>query len=97
MKTKLLQTSKIFESKVRLQMIASLSVSDLTYKQLKDICECTDGNMTTHTKKLIEENFIHAKKEFVNNKPRTTYSLTDKGRKEFNEYVEILRRLADGT
>lgn len=85
--------SKVFESRIRIQMIASLSISDLTYNQLKEICKCTDGNMTTHTKKLIDENFISIKKEFVKNKPQTTYHLTTLGRKSFIEYVEILNEL----
>ena len=42
-------TSKVFESHIRIQMIASLSVSDLTYKQMKEILGCTDGNMTIKT------------------------------------------------
>ena len=50
--------------------------------------------MTTHTKKLLEENFITIKKEFVNNKPQTTYHLTDLGRNAFLEYVDILNELA---
>ncbi|MDH6365996.1 MULTISPECIES: transcriptional regulator [unclassified Breznakia] len=97
MSTKLLQTSKVFESNIRLQMIASLSVSDLTYRELKDICECSDGNMTTHTKKLVENDYISVKKEFINNKPQTTYSLTKKGRREFLEYVNILNSLTTGS
>ena len=94
MKYNLSNVSKIFESRIRIQMIAGLSISDLTYKQLKEICQCTDGNMTTHTKKLLEENFITIKKEFVNNKPQTTYHLTDLGGNAFLEYVDILNELA---
>lgn len=60
----LLSTSKIFDAKIRIQMIASLYVYDLTYKQLKQVCQCSDGNMTTHTKKLIAEEFITVKKSF---------------------------------
>lgn len=93
MNNNLLNVSKVFESKTRIQMIASLSIADLTYNQLKKICQCTDGNMTTHTKKLMENEFITVKKEFVNNKPRTTYHLTDFGRDSFLEYVEILNNL----
>ena len=89
--------SKIFESRIRIQMIASLSISDLTYKQLKEICQCTDGNMTTHTKKLVEEKFIKTHKKFVNNKPQTTYHLTDLGRKSFLDYVNTLNELANKT
>lgn len=89
----IINSSKVFESNIRLQMIASLSVSDLTYKELKNICNCSDGNMATHTKKLIEEDFITVEKSFVNNKPQTTYILTKKGKEEFIKYVELLNSL----
>ena len=85
-------TSKVFESHIRIQMIASLSVEDLTYKQ---ILGCTDGNMTTHTKKLIQEGFMEVRKEFVNNRPQTTYHLTDEGRTQFEEYVALLNKLVE--
>lgn len=88
-------TSKVFESHIRIQMIASLSISDLTYKQMKEILGCTDGNMTTHTKKLIQEGFMVVKKEFVNNRPQTTYHLTDEGRKKFEDYVQLLNNLVE--
>lgn len=97
MKKNILDTSKMFESKIRIQMIASLSVSDLTFNQLKKICQCTNGNMTTHTTKLIESGFIEKKKEFINDKPQTTYHLTDLGKSEFNNYVQILSDLIKET
>jgi len=93
MNKNILDTSKMFESKIRIQMIASLSVSDLTFNQLKKICQCTNGNMTTHTTKLIDSGFIEKSKEFINDKPQTTYHLTDFGRSEFNNYVQILSNL----
>ena len=88
-------TSKVFESHIRIQMIASLSIEDLTYKQMKEILGCTDGNMTTHTKKLIQEGFMEVRKEFVNNRPQTTYHLTDEGRTQFEEYVALLNKLVE--
>lgn len=88
-------TSKVFESHIRIQMIASLSIEDLTYKQMKEILGCTDGNMTTHTKKLIQEGFMEVRKEFVNNRPQTTYHLTDEGRTQFEKYVALLNKLVE--
>jgi DNA-binding PadR family transcriptional regulator len=52
--------------------------------------------MTTHTSTLIKGEYVTVKKEFIKNKPLTTYHLTKKGRKEFNEYVEILNVLKKG-
>lgn len=96
MNNNLLNTSKIFDAKIRIQMIASLYVSDLTFNQLKKICRCSDGNMTTHTKKLINEEYVIVKKEFKDNKPLTTYHLTEKGRSEFVNYVNTLNNLIKG-
>jgi len=90
MENSILDTSKVFDAKVRIQMLASLTIDDLTFKQLKEICNCSDGNMTTHTKKLVEEGFVSVKKEFKNNRPLTTYHLTDKGKDAFIDYVSKL-------
>ncbi|WP_081660281.1 transcriptional regulator [Pseudobutyrivibrio ruminis] len=32
-------------------------------------------------------------KAFVNNKPQTTYTITEFGRAQFKEYVELLEKL----
>ena len=89
----ILESSKVFESNIRIQMIASLCSGSLTYKELKEICNCTDGNMATHLKKLLAEEFVTEKKEFINKKPQTTYTLTNKGKEEFIAYIDLLKSL----
>ena len=79
------ETFKIFESNIRLKMVAGLSKSNLTYNQLRELCNCSDGN------------FIDVKKEFVNNKPKTTYNLTEYGQKEFKEYIKFLKKIIEET
>ena len=49
MKNKIINYSKVFESIIRVQMISSLYISSLTYNELKEVCNCSDGNMATHT------------------------------------------------
>ena len=95
MKNKIINYSKVFESIIRVQMISSLYISSLTYNELKEVCNCSDGNMATHTKKLLSEGFILTNKEFVNNKPKTTYSLTEKGREEFVNYIKLLNNVVN--
>lgn len=82
--------SKIFDSTIRIQILASLSISDLTYKELKTVCQCADGAMTNHTNKLHNAKYINIKKEFINNHPQTTYSITELGREQFKEFVQAL-------
>ena len=50
-----------------------------------------------HTKKLVSAGFIDVKKEFVNNKPKTTYNLTEYGQKEFKEYIKFLKKIIEET
>ena len=75
------ETFKIFESNIR----------------LRELCNCSDGNIATHTKKLVSADFIDVKKEFVNNKPKTTYNLTEYGQKEFKEYIKFLKKIIEET
>ena len=86
------ETFKIFESNIRLKMVAGLSKSNLTYNQLRELCNCSDGNIATHTKKLVSAGFIDVKKEFVNNKPKTTYNLTEYGQRNLRSTL-ILKKL----
>lgn len=90
MKKSISKQSKIFDSTIRIQILASLYTSPLTYSQLKRVCQCADGAMTNHTNKLYEAGFIDVHKEFVNKRPQTTYSITEFGKKSFKEFVQLL-------
>jgi len=46
----------------------------------------TRGNLSSHMTKLEEVGYVDVIKEFVNRKPVTMLSLTDKGRNAFLEY-----------
>lgn len=92
MSKNIINVSKIFESTIRIQILASLYTSELTYSQLKKVCQCADGAMTNHTKKLNDGGYINVKKEFVNNRPQTTYSITEFGKKEFINFISILNQ-----
>lgn len=52
--------------------------------------------MTTHMKELVGAGYVEVKKEFVDNKPRTSYSLTPEGKKKFKNYIETLKQLIGG-
>ncbi|MBQ9625039.1 MAG: transcriptional regulator [Clostridia bacterium] len=81
---------EMFQSKIRLAIITALISGEKSFKALKQITEATDGNLSTHLAKLEEAEYISCKKEFVGKKPSTTYSLKEKGRKEFTAYVDLL-------
>ena len=54
------------------------------------ITSATDGNLGIQIKKLNELGYIAIEKAFVNNKPQTTCTITEYGRMQFKEYVEML-------
>ena len=56
----------------------------------------TFGNLSSHMSKLEENGYIRVDKEFVQKKPVTTLSLTEKGRVAFEEYRGRMRHLFVG-
>ena len=80
----------MFQSKLRIAIVACLLTGEQTFKEVKEITGATDGNLSIHLSKLEESGYINIIKDFLNNKPRTRYNLTEKGKKEFIEYVNTL-------
>jgi DNA-binding MarR family transcriptional regulator len=83
----------VLTSRIRLAMVSALAtVDEMEFTVLRDLVGATDGNMTTHTKRLEEAGYIEVEKRFVERKPCTSYRLTEKGRASFAAYVEELGR-----
>lgn len=82
-----------FQSRIRLAVISSLIMGDSTFSQIKEITQTSDGNLSIHLRKLEEAGYISSKKEFIGKKPRSTYTLTNNGRKEFEDYVKLLGQI----
>lgn len=83
---------QIFHEPSRLAIISALcgAVDGLTFNELKEHCELTDGNLSRHLKALEEASAVRIEKSFVGAKPRTTVFLTDQGRESFLEYLQAL-------
>ncbi|MCK4653152.1 MAG: transcriptional regulator [Candidatus Cloacimonetes bacterium] len=91
MESKFADLDSIIHSRVRLAIIILLlqsKTADFTY--LKKEIGVSDGNLSTHLRKLEEAKYIKVQKRFENRKPKTTISLTDKGRDALNEYTRNL-------
>lgn len=83
----------IFQSKIRIAIVSCLLTGAKTFGDIKALTGATDGNISTHMKKLASAGIVNQVKDYKNNKPRTTYSLTDEGRKEFEDYVKRLEEI----
>jgi DNA-binding PadR family transcriptional regulator len=86
--------NKVFESRVRLGIMSILMVNEwVEFKTLKELLKVTDGNLASHLSALEKKLLIEVNKEFVGKKPRTTYNVTNEGKRLFNKHLEALEAL----
>lgn len=64
-----------------------------TFNEVKEITGATYGNLSVQTSKMVESGYIEVNKDFFNNKPRTRYNITIKGKNEFIDYVNTLESI----
>ena len=70
---------------------------ELSFTELRDALNMTDGNLTTHIRTLQEAGYVSVAKSYHNNRPLTTCSLTTGGRKAFADYVDLLEQIVQQT
>jgi DNA-binding MarR family transcriptional regulator len=89
-----LQLDRVIHEKGRLAIMSALAATpELSFTELKNALEMTDGNLTTHIRILQEEGFISVAKSYQNNRSLTTCSLTKAGRKAFADYIDLLEKI----
>lgn len=82
----------LLHSQLRLAIVSILlSVKEADFAFLKEKTEATSGNLSVQIEKLAEADYIAVRKEIVGKKPRTTCSLTEKGREALDEYIKTLK------
>lgn len=82
----------LLHSQLRLAIVSILlSVKEADFAFLKEKTEATSGNLSVQIEKLAEAEYIAVRKEIVGKKPRTTCSLTEKGREALDEYIKTLK------
>ena len=86
--------NKIFDNRIRLGVMSVLMVNDeISFNDLKQMMEVTDGNLATHLVTLEENGFIKVKKGFIGRKTNTTYSVTKAGEKAFKAHLDALEEM----
>lgn len=89
-----LDVDRLIHERVRLAIVSSLAVNDaLSFNELRDLLDTTDGNLSVHARKLEEAGYISCSKRFEGRVPRTEYSITAAGRKALQHYLEHMEAL----
>lgn len=85
---------KIVHQSTRLQILSYLYPRERTrFNDLKEELELTEGNLSSHLKKLEDSEYVKVEKKFVNRKPRTTYIITNKGKEALEDHVKKLENI----
>ncbi len=87
----------VIHGKLRLGIMAFLaSVSSANFITLREKTGATDGNLSTHLRKLEDANYIKIDKRFEGRKPLTIITLTKTGRTAWVEYLTKMQALLSG-
>jgi DNA-binding MarR family transcriptional regulator len=69
---------------------------EIEFTTLRDLLGLSDGNLSSHLSKLEEAGYVKVRKTFEGKKPKTYISLTAKGRKAFENYISVLKKMLEG-
>ena len=85
---------RLIHERLRLAIVSALAVHDtLSFKELKDLLETSDGNLSVHARKLEEAGYLTCSKSFEGRVPRTRYRLTSAGRRSLERYLAHMESL----
>jgi len=85
---------RLIYDRLRLGIMSALSVSEkMSFAELKQLLNTTDGNLSTHARKLELAGFLSCRKRFSKRLPRTEYRMTAKGRRVFARYLKHMEAL----
>lgn len=88
------QVDQLIHERVRLGIVSALAVNEsLSFKELRESLEITDGNLSVHARKLEQAGYVVCEKTFAGRMPKTEYRLTRTGRKMFEKYLNHMEAL----
>lgn len=90
------ELDQLIHGRVRLGIVSALAVEDsMTFNELKERLETSDGNLSVHARRLEEAGYLEVTKSFERRHPRTDYRLTESGRKALERYLDHMEALIE--
>ena len=85
---------RLIHERLRLGIISALAANEsLSFSDLKNLMNTTDGNLSVHARKLEEAGYIACTKYFEGRLPKTEYKLTAAGRRALESYLSHMETL----
>ena len=95
-KTNPVALDPIIHVRVRLGIVSALAVEEsLTFNELKERLDTSDGNLSVHARRLEEAGYVEIRKSFEGRIPRTDYRLTQTGRRALTRYLDHMEALIE--
>lgn len=89
---------RLLNERIRLGIMSALSVSHrMSFRELKDLLQTTDGNLSRHARTLEDAGYLNCSKKFAQRVPRTEYSLSAKGKRAFARHLDHMEALIQAT
>ena len=88
---------RTIHEKARLGILTSLisQPNGLSFGEIKQLCDLTDGNLSRHIKVLKDAELIRVEKGYEGNRPSTYCFVTAKGTKAFLDYISVLEQVIE--
>ncbi len=88
------ELDRLIHERTRLGIVSALAVNEsLTFTELKNLLDASDGNISVHARKLEDAGYVSCTKSFDGRVPRSEYKLTAAGRNELNKYLKHMEAL----
>ncbi|QYO65633.1 winged helix-turn-helix domain-containing protein [Leptolyngbya sp. 7M] len=85
---------KVIHERIRLGIISALAANQkLSFGDLKQLLDTSDGNLSVHARKLEEAGYISVKKSFLDRMPLTEFKITAAGRRALEHYLDHMETL----
>ena len=89
---------RLIHERQRLGIVSALAVNEsLSFNELKELMQTTDGNLSVHARKLEDAGYITCRKSFEGRMPRTDYTLTVSGRRALERYLDHMEAIIKAT
>jgi len=88
------ELDKVIHERKRLGIISALAANEkLSFTELKNLLNTTDGNISVHARKLEESGYLTLEKSFKGRTPLTEYAITKEGQTALERYLDHMEAL----
>jgi DNA-binding transcriptional ArsR family regulator len=92
--TRAVNLDRLIHDRTRLAIISALAASStLTFTELKQLLDLSDGNLSVHARKLEDAGYLTCTKGFEGRLPRTEFSLTEAGHRALRQYLDHMEAI----